>query len=95
MPALYRTLAEAFARLDICVHCTNHRCWRSGGTLDGPAFVARYGGDTLLGAVTERLRCRACGWPGSVSLINAVGKVGERLAPPPGPRLQPPARADQ
>jgi len=94
MPA-YRTLAEVFAHLDICVHCTSHLCWRSGGSLDGPAFIARYGGDRSLDEIVTRLRCRTCGAPGAVSLINAVGQFGKRLVAPAGPRIQPPARVTQ
>jgi hypothetical protein len=88
--ALYETLSSALGNLYVAVHCTNPRCWRSGGTLDGPAFLARYGGDTPLRAVIERLRCARCGWPGAVSLLNALNKLEEPLPPPAGPRIRPP-----
>lgn len=93
MPALFDTLGTALRSLDVAVHCSNPDCWRSGGTLDPDAFVARYGAGTPSSVIRERLRCSRCGWPGIISLMNAVNKLDERL-PPPGPRIQPPpARA--
>jgi len=92
MADAHDTLANLFERLDVAVHCGAPNCWRSGGTLDGPAFTARYGGGYSTTKLFRLLRCRVCGGPGRVSLIHALNFWGQRLPFPAGPRIQPPAK---
>lgn len=92
MPDAHATLAELFRALDVHVTCSNPKCWRHGGVLDGPAFIARYGADHPSKAVLRRLRCLKCGAAGSVSLVHALNSIGERIEGPPWPRILPPPR---
>ena len=86
------SLGGLFRSYDLHVMCANPDCWRSGGMLDGLAFLSRYGADYPVHDIVVRLRCSKCGSPAGVSIVHALNSLGERVEDVTWPRILPPAQ---